>query len=291
MRFIYLTFLLFSNTEAFARDKLTFDLEAGRGYSSELVGYSWFRPSEKEAVFQVNSFDFAVGANQSKSENATTGETTVSRGREFSAGIGLDSDGPWRFDFSLQSSSTPETKYSQIGADIKVIYEASVWNFGFGAGGAKIRQPISVTVLGTNVSRDAELDQRNFRCTMGVAAADFLKLKVDFRLYSYSRSKEELQAAYASRFLNYTTSDFVSNIGGLPESTIAFNGILILGDEWDLDIYFQTRRLIVDDSLAKKNQLILTHYLERWSTGVGLSHSETSQVTDNTVLLSLGLEI
>lgn len=270
-------------------------LDAEVGRSSGLAAVSLSENREGSESWHFSQWNMSFTTSQAKSEDSVTGEISTTRGRDLSAGAGIAYNRSWNFDLSVMSSTTPETDYRQSGAHLQTAYryesEKLLVQPGIVFGKSKINQKLSFKILNAFVNRDVELEQQELGAFLLLAPWEWFSVRVDGSIFSYSKSKEQLQTAYASRFLNYYTSDLISNIGGLPEYSASAELVFLFSPRWDVSYLAQRTHLIVDDSESVKNQLILTYSADSWSLGGGMSQLRTSQSNEGSLVSRWTLEL
>jgi hypothetical protein len=288
---------IFISSQAFASLHLDVDSELGQGFFSSYLNLSKSFTTEANE-FSLSQLNAGGGFNQSKTEDSSTGTVTVTKGRSGSLGGGIAYDQKWKLDLSLYANSTPETNYGESGGNMQISYHSknsgeTDWNYALGvsSGRSRVVQRINFQILNTTVNRDAELDKNETGVFASLSPAQWLSARIDYQKYGYSRSKQDLQAIYASRFLNYYTSDLISSIGGLPEYAASLSVTASVSEDWDVSFLTRRTHLIVDDSDSKKSQISADRYFDRFSLGAGVSRSETNQGLDNSVLLHLGIDL
>lgn len=295
MQFLLKTlFLFFIFTHSARADyHLNLDSEVAKGYAAFGATFNSLLETDSSFV-SFSQWNLSAHRSQSKLKDESLDEVITYHGTDGSAGIGLLWGSKLNSDFSIFSNSTSETQYRQAGLAIDLSLPLSEeWAVGMGYGNSGIRQKFSFLILNQNISRELELEQKEWNFLARYTHAKWLTVSVKGRSYSYSRSKTELQAAYSNRFLNYYVTDLISSISGLPQSSVSLSFLAILNTQWEMEAIFQRTHLIVDDSESKKNQLLAAYYfdnavLSNLSLGFGVSQSETVSTKDNSLLLNLG---
>ncbi len=282
---------------------LFLETEVGSGFGAGHLGMEWSKQKDFEDLYLLDA-NVSAGGSQSKSENTSTGEITVYKNQDVDAGFGIGFREMIEIHISGYSTKSPEAKFSQSGSSAELSFHYKLnsetdsdlslesndekfspsFSLGIGTGSSRIRQTISFTILNTLIERDIDFDQREVSGFVSVRPMEWLKLRLSGSSYSYSKTKEELQTAFNNRFLNYYSSDLVSTIGGLPESSVSLQGIFSINEDLDLEVRGASTKLIVDDSISKRGRVVMTKYFDTWSAGLGLSRSETAQSKEFTGL-------
>lgn len=303
MRSILFTFIFLIGFEVQATS-LVLETEAGSGYGAAHVGIEWSKKDDLQGFYFGNASAFA-GGSQSKIEDTTTGNVTTIKTQDADLGIGFGYNQILELQLSGYTSRTPETKYQQSGSKFELSFrhqfsgssELSLeeieekfqpsFAVGVGSGSSRIRQTVSFTILNTPIERDIDLDQKEISGFVTAQFVEWLRLRISGSTYSYSKSKSDLQTAFNNRFLNYYTTDLVSTIAGLPESSVSLQGIFLLNSDWDLEVRGTSTKMIVDDSIARRGRVLATRYWKDWSFAGGLSRSETTQLKEFTGLFNI----
>ena len=260
--------------------------------------YRALRIEGRAAEMKPESWHFAglgltAGSAVSKNENKTTGEITENTTREFSGNLAAGYNKEWLLTLSYDWSHTPDTEFKQNMTGIQLTYthpygDGQSWGLGFGNYQGKIEHHLSFKILNTTITRDVSLDQKENQITLSFTPIRELSFLLQASSFSYSKSKQDLQTAFANRFLNTYTSDLVNSIGGLPESSAKISATYLLNEDWDFNAIFSQSKLIVDDSSLKRSELTVSRYWEAWVFGGGLGHSTGDGFSETTALLSIG---
>jgi len=266
------------------------DSEVSAGYVSQhfQVRGEGF-PSES---FHFAGWSLGAGGARSKNEDGS-GDVTESNSRDFALGADFGYSKSWFLALTADSNKATETEYSQSTAGAQLSYTHQLendrsWSVGIGASQGSIKQHISVQILNTRFGRDVHLDQNEAHFFVGWSPMKDLLLQLRASSFSYSRSKQELQTAFQSPFLNTFTSDLVSSIGGLPESQLQARATYQLNSEWDLTVITSQTKRIVDNSLSRRGEITGTYYMEAWLLEAGLGRSQSENTTELSGIFAVG---
>ncbi|MGZ5280103.1 MAG: hypothetical protein ACXWC9_09185 [Pseudobdellovibrionaceae bacterium] len=266
------------------------DSEISSGYVSQhfQVRGEGF-PSES---YHFASWSLGVGGARSQIEN-TSGEVTESNSRDFSVGADFGYSKSWFLALSADSNKAFETEYTHSTAGIQLSYthpykNDQSWSAGIGASQGSIKQHLSAQILNTRFGRDVNLDQNESHFFIGWSPMAELFMQIRTSFFSYSRSKQELNAAFQSPFLNTFTSELVSSIGGLPESQLQARVTYQLDPDWDLSFNTSQTKHIVDDSLSRRSEITGTYYVKAWLFEAGLGRSQSENLSELSGIFGFG---
>ena len=283
---------------------LFLETEAGSGYGAGHLGVEWNKTKDFENLYLVSA-SASAGGSQSRVEDSNGNITTI-KTQDADAGLGVGFNDMFELHLSGFTTRTPEVKYQQTGSLVELSFRhtfkavekitldgegeenfAPGFSVGIGSGSSHIRQTVSFTILNTTVERDIDLDQKEVSGFISLSPLAWLRLRLSGSNYSYSKSKSDLQTAFANRFLNYYTTDLVSTIAGLPENTVALQGIFVLNPDWDFELKGSNTKMIVDDSISRRGRVLVTRYYNEWSFAGGVSRSETTQAKEFSGLFNI----
>jgi len=239
-------------------------------------------------------WSLSAGGSKSKDENATTGEISYVNSRDFSGDIDFGYSKEWLLALSVDSTRSTETEFSQstLGADISYANDPGEdgigWNLGFGYFNGDIKQKFTVQILNRNIEREVTLSQKESQLSAGISPIAKLSLQLRASSFTYNKSKQDLQTAFQNRFLNAHVSDLISSIASLPDSRLKVSAVYQLSEDWDLSASTSQTKLIVDDSISRRNELSATYYMKSWRIGGGVASSQSPTLSETSALVDLG---
>lgn len=119
---------------------------------------------------------------------------------------------------------------------------------------------------------------------------DYLKFKLAVKAYTYSKSKDDLQKAYSSLFLNTNSTSLVSTIGGLPENSLDL-GINYFGNDlYSFELFYGTSLLIITDNKDQRLGASVTRYFNSFSGNIGFSQNKTESQQSNSLLIGAAID-
>lgn len=274
---------------------VSLDAESGVGFSSLNLALDASRGRARPNEIWLSRYGVYAGGTQSKSEDATTNQSTTYRSQDVGGSLGVNLGPAWSLTGSLFSTRTPETSYAQAGGgiDLAFTWRASVdetvgfspyLSLSVGRSSSNIRQSFQFTVLGFTSGRDLELQQQSTSIGFSAMPAEWINLGVSLTRTTYDRPTEELRAAFNNRFLVGSASSVVSTIGGLPESNLSGNLGFYFLDDWELEILRSTTRLLIDGSANHMTQLTGYYNWGDWRFGLGAARNETATNRTNSAL-------
>ncbi len=242
--------------------------------------------------FHFAGWDFSAGGARTKNQSSA-GEETISNSRDASGAVDFGYAKEWTFTLSGDTNHATETEYTQNSAGLGFSYRHALdenrsFNFGLGTYRGNIKQHLSFVILNTHIERDVTLDQKETQISVGFAPAKSLSLRLQASLFTYNKSKQDLQTAFQNRFLNNNASDLITSIAGLPESVFKLSGTYQLNSDIDLNLSTSQTKHIVDDSTSRRSELTGAYYWQSWLLGGGIGRQQTEATTELTALVNIG---
>ncbi len=299
MRFFLTTLLIVFVLSAKAEERviykcLSFDSEVEKDYRSFNFGAVVSqRPQEDSLYFSYGSFSF----NSASSRFETNGEETVINNRDINGSLAVAYSENFEFLINGGQAISEETKFQKRYRNMELTFskageQNSFPHFSLTAifGSADIEQTISIKILNTTFTRTPELDQSVTGARFSFSPTDYLKFKLGVKAYTYSRSKEDLQKAYSSIFLNVNSTSLVSTIGGLPENSLDVGINYFINDLYSAEFFYGTSLLIITDNKDQRLGFTLTRFFESFSGNIGLSQNKTESQQSNSILIGAAID-
>lgn len=284
--------------EAEIKNTLSSNAEIASGYSAIDLGLSGDKKVE-DGRLGFSSYSFSIGSSQSKSTDSVTNETTITRTRTLFGLLGISYGEAVDLSADLRSTASAQTKFEQTEYNGNLTYNFR-WgssehprkiSIGFSGGESQIKQKVSFTILNTTVNKDLDIRGRQVGGSISFSLVDWASLSVSGQSYSYSKSKEDLQAAYKNRFLNNYASTVTSTIGGLPETSAQLRLSLFPIDRWQLDLESSTTKTLVDEQVEKTGRAEVIFSFGDKSLGIGVLRGESQSSVDTSLVASFSMEI
>ncbi len=296
----YLTALLFlfvlsaKTEESIIYKSLTLDSELEKDYRSFNLGAALSQKPQAESLY----FSYgSIGLNTSSSRFETDGVTTVINNMDFNSGLAVAYDENFELLVNGGKTVSEETKFQKRYRNVEITFsktgdQNSFPHFSltgiFGSG--DIEQTISFKVFNTTFTRTPEIDQSVTGAKIGFNPTDYLKFKLAIKGYVYSRSKEDLQKAYSSIFLNTNSTSLVSTIGGLPENSFDTSVNYFINDLYSIEFFYATSLLIITDNKDQRIGFTVTRFFETFSGNLGLSQNKTESQQSISMLIGAVLD-
>lgn len=298
--------VLFYSTRSYAVTG-SLENEVGKSFRTSTLTVSDSYGQSKESGFLFSKWDFFAGATDSSVEDPSAASSTTQKTRDFGLGIGFSSFSQWDYDLSLHSSRTPETKYSEsggligisfkfnLGADsadsVKLNEKKSILDeflsepdfrpkvkVGLKLGSTSIRQDFTITILNRSFDREGKLEQKSLGAFVQIDPWEWLSMRLTGTSFSYSRSKEDLQAAYNSAALNFLAEGAVNTIGGLPASNGSLRFLFFLGEQFDIELNGTKTKYLVSSDESNTGLILVSWHGQRLGAGIGAKSTKSTGV-------------
>lgn len=299
MKFFITALLFVSISSAKAEESviyksISFDSEIDKDYRSFNFGASVSKkPQEDSLYFSYGSFSLISAS----SRFDTDGETTVINNRDINGSIAVAYAENFEFMINAGQAISDETMFQKRYRNAEFTFskageQSSFPHFSLTAlfGSSDIEQTISVKILNTTITRTPQLDQSVTGARISLSPTDYLKFKLAVKAYTYSKSKDDLQKAYSSLFLNTNSTSLVSTIGGLPENSLDL-GINYFGNDlYSFELFYGTSLLIITDNKDQRLGASVTRYFNSFSGNIGFSQNKTESQQSNSLLIGAAID-
>ena len=267
--------------------------EAGREYGNLYGTFEGSKIDPKNS-FYFSFWALSLGAEQTRTGDIVTGRTISNQSRESYISLGVSSKAEWDLLIVRENTDSKETDFSQIENALQLSHhflsesgdQFAVLDLLYGK--STIRQTFFFDIPGSPSEEKAELDQQKFSAALAFRANPQLNLRFSGTGYTYSKSKDELQAAYSSTYVNDNVSEFVATISDLPEHEFEVGMSYTFLPQRELIFNFENKHLIVDDSDSKTLEILVSRSFSDWQlTGGPVLNRSASSLTYWTLLADL----
>lgn len=255
--------------------------------------------------FSLKLWKLSYGIGRSETVDSSTNITNENNTKDIDGEIGFNLTEKWTSYFSVHTSNTVETKYTDSGGHIELSFLhqfvrnmnsdedeelfSPLIGFGLSLGSSRIKQNISWTILSKIYSRDVELDQKSYTLSVSGQPWRFFSIRGFYTIYQYNKDKSQLSTAFQSRLLNFLSDNLITTIGGLQDSTSGISATFYYSNIFDLDISTSRTVLIADQSVLNSSSLFGTFYVYDWDLSLGFKLNTSSVSAEKNTSTSITL--
>ncbi len=290
--------------------------EIGRGYFAVSLNLASEFQNESPEAWHLASWNLSFGGSQSKFKNSSeSNQVQLQRSVDASLGLDLSYDEFFSLESVVYGSATQETRFRQVGFELRPLFYTASGPFepsefegssvddkkrrylrgGAGVGLAQVTQnfdlPPAQHPNGTKSDTRFQMHQNFSEITLGATPVSFFSVDMTMQLYSYSKERSEVQALEYNPAYNFSGIDLTTSMSELPESSGEVILTLHPSLTWELSLRGKNSKLFWDESIAREFSITWTQYQETSNWGLGFTQYESFGTTENTVSLSLGVDL